>query len=633
MSDNMEESILTGESMDIVLDNVSKLKEVFPDAISDGKVDFEYLKSLFENDIADSSDKYSFNWPGKTQAIRESQKQSFGTLRPCKDESKDWNNTKNLYIEGDNLEVLKLLQKGYYNKIEAIYIDPPYNTGKDFIYPDDYQDNLENYLKLTGQLEEDEETHKGIKLTSNPETGGRYHSKWLTYMYPRLKLARNLLTETGAIIISIDDNEYYNLKNMCNEIFGEENCIVDGVVNRPSEIATEFTVKKHEYFLAYSKNIKKLELTGNEKYTVSRGTVGNQNQTMPVIEFPAGLRCEDIPDGVYSETRKIKDSMENIENFDEIIVEDGKLKNPVRLKARWRSSNDMRNFFSNDCKPTKAKINGIIEEIYFKGDRFMPQIKKRVTEKIPSLYLDNKRGSKDLENLDLSNLFDFPKSVDYVKYLISLFADENSFVLDYFSGSSTSAEACFRLNNETNKKVNFIMVQIPEATEEDSNAYNQGYNNLCEMALERINRAGDKIVEESGNSDLDIGFKVFKLDSSNLEKWNPDYNDVQKSLTEDQIKTGRSNEDLVYEIMLKYGIDLTLPLDEHDNIYSIGRGALIICLDDNITKDIANQILDIAKDSSITRVVFKDSGFASDADKTNIKEILKTNNISEFITI
>ena len=525
----MEEIKLTGKSKDIVLDNISILKELFPEIVVEDKIDFDTLKEILGENIDDSKEKYGFTWPGKTQAIKESQKQSTGTLRPCKDESEHWDKTKNLYIEGDNLEVLKLLQKAYYNKIKCIYIDPPYNTGKDFIYTDDYQDNLENYLKLSGQSQENSTNAHRVKLTNNPETGGRYHSKWLTFIYPRLKLARNLLKETGAMIISIDDNEYYTVKNICNEVFGEENCVIDGVVNRPSEIGTEFTKKKHEYFLVYAKNINKLELSGSEKYTISRGTVGNQNQTMPVIEFPAGLRCEDIPDGTYSQTRKIKDSMENIENFGEIVVENGKLKYPIELKARWRSSNDMRNFFNNDCKPTKAKIIGMIEEIYFKGDRFMPQIKKRVTEKIPSMYLENKRGSKDLEKLDLSNLFDFPKSVDYVKYLISLFLEDNSLMLDYFSGSATSAEACFKLNSETNKKINFIMVQIPEATDEDSNAYNQGYLNLCEMALERIRRAGNKILEETKNNDLDIGFKVFKLDSSNLEKWEPDYNNVQQT--------------------------------------------------------------------------------------------------------
>lgn len=226
----MEEIKLTGKSKDIVLDNISILKELFPEIVVEDKIDFDTLKEILGENIDDSKEKYGFTWPGKTQAIKESQKQSTGTLRPCKDESEHWDKTKNLYIEGDNLEVLKLLQKAYYNKIKCIYIDPPYNTGKDFIYTDDYQDNLENYLKLSGQSQENSTNAHRVKLTNNPETGGRYHSKWLTFIYPRLKLARNLLKETGAMIISIDDNEYYTVKNICNEVFGEENCVIDGVV-------------------------------------------------------------------------------------------------------------------------------------------------------------------------------------------------------------------------------------------------------------------------------------------------------------------------------------------------------------------------------------------------------------------
>ena len=459
-------------------------------------------------------------------------------------------------------------------------------------------------------------------------------------MYPRLKLARNLLSDDGVIIISIDDNEYVNLKKICDEVYGEDNCVIDGVVNRPSEIATDFTIKKHEYYLIYSKDVNKLKLEGDSRYTISRGTVGNEKQTMPIIEFPAGLKCVDIPDGIYKSTRKIEDSLENILNFEPIHVENGKLKYPIKLQARWRSSNDMRNFFNNECNPTKAKINGVIEEIYFKSDRFMPQIKKRIIEKIPSLYLNNRRGSKDLENLFSSKVFDFPKSVDFIKFLINLFVDEKAIVLDFFSGSATLAESCFKLNQEKKLDINLFLIQIPELVNFNSNLENFNFKNICEIGKERIRRAGDKIVEESRNKDLDIGFKVFKLDSSNLEKWDPDYNNLEQTLltSQDNIKQDRTQEDLIYEIMLKYGIDLTLPIQKHETetntIYSVGFGTLLICLDNNITKEIASEILKLTEDAEISRVVFKDNGFASDSDKTNIKEeILKTNNIDEFITI
>ena len=553
-----------------------------------------------------------------------------GTLRPCKEESKNWDTTENLYIEGDNLEVLKILQKSYNNKIKMIYLDPPYNTGKDFVYDDKFEDSLADYLK---------KDKNGFNVSSNQETSGKYHTNWLNMMYSRLKLGRNLLSENGVIFISIDDNEITNLKKICDEIFGEYNCVLTTIINRPSEIGTEFSVLKHEYLLIYCKNKNYLKLSGNEKYTISRGTVGNQNQTTPIIEFPAGLRCENIEDGIYTETRQIANSMENITNLDEIIVENGHLKNPVRLQARWRSSNDMRNFFNNDCKPTKAKINGIIEEIWFKSDRFMPQIKKRVTQKIPSIYLDNKRGSKNLESLFDKKVFDFPKSVSFIEDFISLFSEPNDIILDFFAGSSSTAEAVFNLNIHTNKNNKFIMVQLPEETNEKSDAYKSGYKNICEIGEERIRRAGDKILEEAENKNLDIGFKVFKLDSSNVERWDPDYNnDIGQTLLEmkDVIKQNRTKLDLVYEVMLKYGLDLTLPIEiyEYDNtLYSVSSGSLILCLDNNISKDITEKILEIKGDSPITRVVFNDSGFVSDEDKTNIKEILRINNITEFVTI
>ena len=263
----MNELKLDGQSKDVVSENISKIKEIFPGVIADGKIDFEMLKSILGEDIDDSREKYSFTWPGKTQAIKESQKQSTGTLRPCKEESKNWDTTQNLYIEGDNLEVLKLLQKGYYNKIKAIYIDPPYNTGKDFIYPDNYQDNLENYLKMSGQLVESDGDNIGVKLTSNPETAGRYHSNWLNMMYPRLKLARNLLSDDGAIFISIDDNEVENLRRICDEIFGEENFVAQAIrrtINSGKHDSTAISVF-HEYLLIYAKFINNLVLNKKPK--------------------------------------------------------------------------------------------------------------------------------------------------------------------------------------------------------------------------------------------------------------------------------------------------------------------------------------------------------------------------------
>lgn len=331
----------------------------------------------------------------------------------------------NLIIKGNNLLALHSLKKRFAGKVKLIYIDPPYNREKDIFYNDSFK-----------------------------------HSTWLTFMKNRLEVARDLLDIKGAIIVSCDDTEQAYLKVLMDEVFKERtNFLVGGVVNRPSEIASDYIISKHEYFIVYTKDIHRFSLEGKERFTVSRGTVGNEDQTMPIIVFPAGLKCKGVKDGGYEKTRKIKDGMENIENLDPIIVKNGCLYKPVRLKARWRSSNDMRKFFDNDCKPIPAKIQGIIEEIYLEGNRFMPMIKKRVVEKIPSLILDNKRGSKDLEELGLLGKFSYPKSVDYINKLISYFTFEDDIVLDFFAGSGTTAQAVLKLNKEDGGNRQFILCE------------------------------------------------------------------------------------------------------------------------------------------------------------------------------
>ena len=333
--------------------------------------------------------------------------------------------TDNLIIKGNNLLALHTLKQEFAGKVKLIYIDPPYNTGKDGF---NYNDNFN-------------------------------HSSWLTFMNNRLTIAKELLKINGAIIISCDDKELGYLRIILDEIFERDNLILNGVVNRASEIASNYIVSKHEYFLAYSKDINQFTLGENVKYTISRGTVGNANQTEPIITFPKGLKCLNINDGIYKSTRKIDGSSENIENFNEIIVENGVLKNDIRLKAKWRSSNDMRNFFNNNCNPTKAKINGVIEEIYFDGDRFMPYIKKKVIEKIPSLLLNNKRGSTDLEKLNMKGVFNFPKNVGFIKTLISLTTLKDDIILDFHAGSGTTAHAVLELNKEDDGNRQFILCE------------------------------------------------------------------------------------------------------------------------------------------------------------------------------
>ena len=629
----MKEVKLTGESKDIVSDNIYKLKELFPEIVTEDKIDFDILKEILGENIDDSKERYSFTWPGKTQAIKESQKQSTGTLRPYKEESEHWDKTQNLYIEGDNLEVLKLLQKSYYNRVKCIYIDPPYNTGKDFIYSDNYQDNLENYLKLSGQLnflEDSTNSHNTVKLSTNVETSGRFHTDWLNMMYPRLKLARNLLKDDGAIFISIDDKELENLKKICNEIFGEENFV--GQWNwyksqTPPNLS--FKIKKNiEYILCYEKRRNNNKFKGLKKTSKSDDPLTKPQNTIKKLTFEPGTLNINIPDKTIKKGTYGTDKYPNI-LLNDLIVENNTNKNTVELENKFIWVQDK--LIEELEKGTRVNLSKSLVLSYKKSN---------YDNEVPTNFIDAETGNttenagKDLIKLFGFKVFDYPKPQKLISYLFNFLGDcNNEIFLDFFSGTATTAISVIE-NNIKNKSNNkFILVQIPEAIDEKTESYKNGYLTICDIGKERIKREGNQILEKQKDSNLDIGYKVFKLDSSNLEKWEPDFNNIQQSLIVDEIKKDRTNEDLVYEIMLKYGIDLTLPIEKHDNIYSIGYGALVICLDDHITKEITDKILEIVNDSSIARVVFKDSGFASDADKTNIKEILKTNHIDEFITI
>ncbi len=588
------------------------------------KINFSTLRELLgDNAFEGADEEYGFNWVGKNAARREAARVITKTLRPCPEESVDWENTQNLYIEGDNLEVLKLLQKSYLGKIKMIYIDPPYNTGNDFVYRDDYAMDKDGYDRAAGDVDE-----LGNRFRKNVDTNARFHSDWCSMIYERLLVARALLSNDGVIFISIDDNEVENIQKICSEVFGTSNCISRMIINRPSEIATDLTVQKHEYCLVYAKNIQMVNLCGNKKTTISRGTVGNVDQTMPVITFPKGLRCMNIPDGIYNQSRQIEGSMENIEVLTPFVVKNSILSESVQLKARWRSSNDMRNFFANNCQPTKAKINGIIEEIYFDGDRFMPYIAKSVTEKLPSMYLENKRGSTDLEHLNL-NYFDFPKSVGYLSFLISLFTQNGDIILDFFSGSSTTAHAVMRQNVDSNDNGRkYIMVQIPEDIDADSKAADSGYKTICELAKERIRRAGKKIKEEGGlqAQNLDVGFRVFKCEDSFM-------NDVyflpaelkQEDLFSqvENIKDGTSDLSMLFGCMLDWGVQLSLPLSDFTvsgkRVYNVNDGDLVACFAEDVNEDVISAIAEL----SPLRVVFRDSCFKEAAFKMNLFELFK----------
>ena len=625
----MIESKLDGKSEDVLSDNILKLKEIFPEVFEDGKIDFEKLELLLGENVDTGDERYNFTWPGKTDAIRESQKQSTGTLRPCVEESKDWDSTQNLYIEGDNLEVLKLLQKSYYGKVKCIYIDPPYNTGKDFVYHDDYKDNLENYLELTGQVSkvEGERESNGIKLSTNVESDGRFHSNWLNMMYPRLKLARNLLKDDGVIFISIDDNEVDNLKKICNDIFGEQNfqsCVSwRRRSNQPND-DSKMIAKVKEYILVYSKSYEVL------KKLKSFGKVPLSDKRLSTYTNP-----DNDPKGEWSTTPWCASRGQGGSKY-EIVTPTGKSYNETWLGTKETFKNlleEERIVFTNngDGKPRKKVYK---RDAIKKGQSAIDFWQGK-------MFGDNLSATADLKKIfKLNRVFDYSKPVNLLNIILRLscpFID--GLVLDFFSGSATMAEAVLKYNSTMQKKLNYVMIQLDEKIPKSSEAYNAGYENICEIGKERIRRAGDMIVGESGNSDLDIGFKVFKLDSSNLEKWDPDFDNLEQTLLsfQDNVKSDRCDLDLVYEVMLKYGLDLTLPVEKielsNNLVYSVGFNALLICLDDNVTSGIANEIVDLQKDSEVIRVVFKDNGFASDSDKTNIKETLKNNGIEEFITI
>jgi len=655
----MNETHLNGESKDIVAENIQQLKQLFPEVFAEDSIDFDKLKTVLGEYIDDDDERYNFTWWGKSKALRLAQTPSTGTLRPCPEESKDWDSTKNLYIEGDNLEVLKLLQKTYHNRIKMIYIDPPYNTGKDFVYPDDFNDNLRNYKELTGQI-----TEEGRILSTNVETNGRFHTNWLNMMYPRLRLARNLLRQDGVIIISIDDNELENLIKLCDEIFGEENHLGTFIIkSTPNARDYGHIGKMHEFAVFFAKNNKETETnmlpdqTKKFKYKDERGSfnihplynsnVAFTDKNRPNLFYPFYVNPQINSDNDFYEI-----SLEPKLNWVEVFPPRS-VKENVQFVWRWG-------------KP-KSSENLNKEIIAHKvGDEFRIVQKMRHSEKIIRSILEDKgvtsrRGTAEMEGIFGKKIFSFPKPLELISSFVEIATNENSIVLDLFSGSCTTAHAVMGLNSFDGGKRKFIMVQLPELVNEKSEAFKEGYTDICDIGQERIRRAGDqiksKLIEHDKKqnqqssflarekvmppNELDIGFKVFKLDSSNLRKWQPDATDLDASLfaSIENFVEGRSELDVVYEIMLKYGIDLTLPIEEYKagvkTIFSVGLGALMICLDTEITTEVAREIVRLKGELNpeVMRVVFRDTGFKDDSAKTNTKEILRTNGVDEIVSI
>lgn len=622
---------MDGMTMDIEQANVEKLKEVFPEVFADGKVDFDKLQRLLGNYIADDKERYSFSWKGKADSLRLAQKRSTGTLRPCKEESKDWDTTENLYIEGDNLEVLKLLQSAYLNSVKMIYIDPPYNTGNDFVYTDDFADGIAHYKEVTGQA-----------TKSNPETAGRYHTNWLNMMYPRLKLARNLLTDDGVIFISIDDNEQANLKKLCDEVFGEDNFVATICHKARASVSNDKIISSnHNFLLLYAKNILIVhskrnaigldpDLDGFDK------TDQNGRYKLVPVDGPGGARkgnpyYEFL--GVEGYWRFSKETMQEKYNSGLIVKTDNDLQQKYYLTQAIDSRKTDTTWWDKDVLTSNA--------------------------------------TSELAKLLGGKFFDNPKSINLLLRQLRLFTndDKDALILDFFSGSATTAHAVMQLNAEDGGNRKFICVQLPEKTDEQSEAYKAGYETICEIGKERIRRAGEKIKTDllaSGPSDrknrqkikegvpmvadahwegdpeyqrhaqemadsLDVGFKVFKLDSSNLVKW-----DNTPTTSEEEVKKriqqslfylveGREDLDLVYEIMLKHGLSLTLPVEERkfDGVcaYIINHPdyKVLICLQPNITLSAVEEM----DKETIGTYIFADRCFADANILSNSEEILK----------
>jgi len=615
-------------------EQLAKLKELFPQAVVDGKVDFVLLKALLGEQVEGSTEKYQFTWNGKQNAIAHAQKPSLGTLREDKASSKDFDSTENLYIEGDNLEVLKLLQKTYQGKIKMIYIDPPYNTGNDFVYKDDFKDNVRNYLELTNQ-----------KNKSNAETSGRYHTDWLNMMYPRLMLARNLLTDDGVIFISIDDNEQSNLKKICDEIFGEINCIstVKIYSNPRGRQSNKLIVKTGEYILVYSKNIQKVSIVGEDLNEETISTYNKKDdfgvyREIGLRKRGTDSRKEDSPTlfyPIYFDTKNSLISLEKNEAYIEIIpkLEDGSL-------GRWRWSKEkVQNEFNLlVCRLVSrgsSKEYDVFQKDYLSDEKEL-KYKDFWFEK----EINYDRSSSEIRDLFDQKLFDYSKPIYLIDKIVKMikFLPQSNYILDFFSGSATTAHAVLKLNAEDGGNRKFIMVQLPEKTEEDSEAYKAGYQNICEIGKERIRRAGEKVKQEmlvkdasADVSKLDVGFKVYKLDSTNIKPWDgtQDINQMLIEASGNVVKKDRTDLDVVHELMLMYGV-FNEEVEEikinGKTLYSIGEHFLVVCLFKSITKQDIEAIIKLKPKN----VIFNDAGFENDNVKINAELTLKNHGVEDI---
>lgn len=621
---------MNGESLDLTKQNIQRLKELFPEILTDDeKIDFDMLKTILGETVEDSNQRYQFTWLGKREMIRGLNLPTKGTLRPILEKSKNFSKTENLYIEGDNLEVLKLLQKSYNSKIKMIYIDPPYNTGKDFVYKDSFKEGVKNYLEQTGQTDSD-----GNIFSTNSESNGRFHTDWLNMMYARLKLARSLLTEDGLIFISLDENEIENLKKICNEIFGESNfvtCVIWEKRYTRNNDAKMFSTLT-EYVLIYRKSDKL-------NYLREPRTEKNDSIYKNIDNDPRGswTSVSFVSQRTKSERPNLSYKIYNPFTKEEI-------EHPVNA---WKYSKEQYEALAADNRLYWGKDGA---NQYPRLKRFLSELNEGVVPVNLWNYKDTGTvddGTKMVTSLLGKNIFDYPKPISLIIRMLNLAVKKNDIILDFFSGSATTAHAVMQLNAEDGGNRKFIMVQLPELIDENKEAYKEGYRTICDIGQERIRRAGEEIKQEliekqqyAGMIDeniidpktLDIGFKVLKLDLSNIREWNVDYENLEDSLDlyESPFVEGRTEMDIVYEIMLKQGLVLTDPINifevDGKTIYDIAFGNLFICLSNQIDTKIANAIIKRRNEYGIETgsVIFNDAGFENnDSEKLNCIELLK----------
>ena len=613
------------ETPDITAQNIEKIGTLFPNCITEtadenGKlkkaVNFEMLRQMLLGDVVDGDEAYEFTWVGKKVAIVEANKPIRKTLRPCKEDSVNWDTTENLYIEGDNLEVLKLLQESYLGKVKMIYIDPPYNTGNDFIYNDDFKMSEEEYADESGQLDED-----GNRMFKNTDANGRFHSDWCSMIYARLMLARNLLSDDGVIFISIDDNEQENLKKICDEIYGGDNFVATFPWRkRTAKSDVPFGVSQdYEWIVVYAKSS-----------LFFASAAGKERKYYQTPDFP------NRPWRIHDLTKQTTASERPNSYFTIVNPKTGE-EYPANPNATWRITVDT---FENYYQKNRIVFPGDYDFLriskpvlrYWKeddmkkaGDNFG---KVALSTKLPDTIGMSQDGTRQITSLMGSKVFGFPKPIELLNYLIKASTEKDSIILDFFSGSATTAHAVMQLNAEDGGHRKFIMVQLPEKTDEKSEAYKAGYQNICEIGKERIRRAGKKIKEENPltTADLDIGFRVFKLDDSNMKDVYysaGEYSQMMLDGLESNIKEDRTDLDLLFGCLLGWGLPLSMPYTSENianyTVHTYNDGDLIACFDENISEEV---IKVIAKRQPL-RAVFRDSSFADSPSKINVGEIFK----------